>query len=116
MSHCRHLMVTPILQRATCDNMDTPGQSVTSSSSYSNFLEVKAGMLEVRRFPGIGFSSCAAPTFSHVQGISTGGYKLGFRNAPEWRMHTGMIPGMSMKMREAEVQSLCSLEVHRMRE
>ena len=48
---------------------------VTSSSGYSNSSEIKVGNLEVWRFPGIGFSSCAAPTFSCVQGISSGGYK-----------------------------------------
>ena len=58
--------------------------TVTSSSGYLNSSEVKAGNSEVQRFPGIGFSSCAAPTFSHVQGISSGGYKLGFWNGPEW--------------------------------
>ena len=46
---------------------------VTSSSSYSKSLEIKAGNSEVRRVPGNGFSSCAAPTFSRVQGISNGG-------------------------------------------
>ena len=56
---------------------------VTSSSSYSNSLEVKTGSLEVRRFPGIGFSLCAVPTFSHVQGISYRGYESSFWNAPE---------------------------------
>ena len=47
--------------------------TVMSSSGYSSSLEVKAGNSEVWRFPGIGFSSCAAPTFSRVQGISNGG-------------------------------------------
>ena len=56
--------------------------TVTSSSSYSNSLEIKVRNLEVWRFPGNGFSSCAAPTFSHVQGISYGGYESSFRNAP----------------------------------
>ena len=84
---------------------------VTSSSSYSNSLEAKAGMLEVWRFPGIGFSLCAVPTFSHIQGISNGGYQSGFWNAPEWRTYTGTIPSMSTKMRETEVQSLYSSEV-----
>ena len=46
---------------------------VTSSSSYSKSLEIKAGNSEVRRVPGNGFSSCTAPTFSRVQGISNGG-------------------------------------------
>ena len=70
----------------------------------------------MQRFPGIGFSSCAAPTFSRVQGISNGGYKSSFRNASEQRMHTGMIPSTSAKGREAEVQSLYSSEVHGMHE
>ena len=70
----------------------------------------------MRRFPGIGFSLCAAPTFSNVQGISNGGYELGFQNAPEWRMCTGMIPSMNMKSKEMEVQSLNSSEVCGMRE
>ena len=46
---------------------------VMSSSGYSSSLEVKAGSSEVRRFAGIGFSSCAAPTFSRIQGILNGG-------------------------------------------
>ena len=46
---------------------------VTSSSSYSKSPEIKARSSEVRRVPGNGFSSCAAPTFSRVQGISDGG-------------------------------------------
>ena len=65
----------------------------------------KARSLEVWRFPGIGFSLCAVPTFSHIQGISNGGYKLSFQNAPEWRKCTGTIPTMSVKARETEVQS-----------
>ena len=77
---------------------------VTSSSSYLSSLEVKAGSSEVQRFPGIGFSSCTAPTFSHVQGISNGGYELSFQNAPEWRMCTGTIPSTGAKTREAEFQ------------
>ena len=60
------------------------GWSVTSSSGSSNSSEIKVGKLEVRRFPGIGFSSCAAPTFSRIQGISYRGYESSFRNAPEW--------------------------------
>ena len=84
---------------------------VASSSSYSNSSEVKARMSGVQRFPGIGFSSCAAPTLSRIQGILNRGYKLSFQNVPEQRMYTGMIPSMSVKMREAEVQSLYSLEV-----
>ena len=71
-------------------------------------------MLEEQRFPGIGFSSCTAPTFSCIQGISNGGYKLSFRNALEWRMHTGMILSMSAKSRESEVQSSYSSEVRGM--
>ena len=46
--------------------------------------KVKARSSEVRRFPGIGFSSCTAPTFSHVQGILSGGYESGFQNVLEW--------------------------------
>ena len=57
---------------------------VMSSSSYSNSSEVKAGNSEVRRFPGIGFSSCAVPTFSHIQGISYRGFELSFQDALEW--------------------------------
>ena len=86
------------------------------SSSYSNSSEVKAGMSEVRRLPRIGFSSCAVPTFSRVQGILNRGYKSSFWNVPEWRMHTRTIPSTSMKMREAEVQSSYSSEVCGMRE
>ena len=73
-------------------------------------------MLEVWRFPGIGFSSCTAPTFSCVQGISNRGYELSFQNALEWRMCTEMILSTSAKSRETEVQSLYSLEVRGMRE
>ena len=87
---------------------------VTSSSSYLNSSEVKAGMLEVWRFPGIGFSLCTVPTFSHVQGISNGGYESSFRNVLEWRMCTGMITSTSVKLRETEVQSLYGLEVRGM--
>ena len=47
--------------------------TVTSSSSYLKSSEIKAGNSEVRRVPGNGFSSCAVPTFSRVQGISNGG-------------------------------------------
>ena len=57
-----------------CEGLDSE-YTVTSSSSYLNSLEVKAGNLEVWRFPGIGFSSCAAPTFSRVQGILYGGHE-----------------------------------------
>ena len=46
---------------------------VMSSSSYSKSPEIKAKNLEVQRVPGNGFSSCAAPTFSRIQGISNGG-------------------------------------------
>ena len=65
----------------------------------------KARSLEVQRFPGIGFSSCAAPTFSHVQGISNGGYESGFWNALEWRKCTRSILSTSAKVRVMEVQS-----------
>ena len=47
--------------------------TVTSSSSYLKSSEIKARNSEVRRVPGNGFSSCAAPTFSRIQGISNGG-------------------------------------------
>ena len=87
---------------------------ITSSSGYSKSSEVKAGMSEVQRFPGIGFSSCAAPTFSRVQGILNGGHESSFWNAPKWRMCTGTNPSMSTKMREAEVWSSYSSEVCRM--
>ena len=73
-------------------------------------------MSEVWRFPGNGFSLCAVPTFSRVQGISNGGYESGFWNMPEQRMCTGTIPSTSVKMREVEVQSLYSSEVRGMRE
>ena len=85
-----------------------------SSSGYSNSSEVKARMSEVLRFPGIGFSSCTVPTFSCIQGILNGGYELSFWNALEQRMHTGIIPSTSTKMREVEVQSFYSSEVCRM--
>ena len=71
--------------------------TVTSSSSYSNSLEVKAGMSEVQRFPGIGASLCAAPTFSRVQGISNRGYELSFWNVLEQRMCTRMILSTSAR-------------------
>ena len=71
-------------------------------------------MSEVQRFPGNGFSSCAAPTFSCIQGISNGGYESSFQNAPEWRMYTRTILSTSAKMREAEVQSSYSLEMRGM--
>ena len=77
-----------------------------SSSSYFSSLEVKAGSSEVQRYPGIGFSSCAAPTFSHIQGISNRGYELSFWNAPEQRKCTGMILSMSVKVRVMEILSL----------
>ena len=73
-------------------------------------------MSEVRRFPGIGFSSCAAPTFSCGQAILNGGYESSFWNALEWRLCTRTILSMSAKSRETEVQSLYSSEVHRMHE
>ena len=34
--------------------------------------------MEVWWLPGIGFSSCAAPTFDCIQGISDRGYELSF--------------------------------------
>ena len=86
------------------------GHSVTSSASYLIFGSWKAARgkyrsTEVWKVPGIGFSSCTAPTFNHVQGISNGGYKLSFRRVPEWKKHTGMILSMSARVREMEVQS-----------
>ena len=77
--------------------------TVTSSSSYSNSSEVKAGSSEVQRFPGIGFSSCAAPTFSRVQGISNRGMNE-FPECAGMEMCTGMIPSTNTKTREAEVR------------
>ena len=65
-----------------CEGLDSE-YTVTSSSIYSNSLEVKARSVEVRRFPGIGFSSCAAPTFGCIQGISNGGHESSFWNVPE---------------------------------
>ena len=65
----------------------------------------KARSLAVWRFPGIGFSLCAAPTFSCGQGSSNGGYESSFHNVPEWRKYTRTIPSMSVKAREMEVQS-----------
>ena len=76
-----------------------------SSASYSSSSEVKVGSSEVRRFSGIGFSLCTAPTFSHIQGISNGGYKLSFQNTLEWRKCTGTIPSTSAKVRVMEVQN-----------
>ena len=58
----------------------------------------------MQRFPEIGFSSCTAPTFNHMQVISNGGHKLGFQNALEWRKFTRMFPSMSMKVGGTEVQ------------
>ena len=84
--------------------------TVTSSSSYSSSSEVKSGSSEVRRVPGNGFSSCTAPTFSRVQGISNGGRKRVSRMRRNG-MCTGTIPSMSTKMREAEIQSTYSSEV-----
>ena len=65
--------------------------TVTSSSSYSSSSEVKAGNSEVRRVPGNGFSSCAAPTFSRVQGISNGG-RNGFPECVGTEICTGTVP------------------------
>ena len=61
--------------------------------------------MEVLRFPEIGFSLCAAPTFNCIQGILNGGYESSFWNVPEWRKHTRMILSTSTKVREMEVQS-----------
>ena len=49
-----------------------------SNTSYLTLEGWNAEGLEVQGFPGIGFSLCAAATFNHIQGISDGGYKLGF--------------------------------------
>ena len=75
----------------------------------------KVESTEVWRFPGIGFSLCAVPTFNCIQGISDGGYKLGFWKVLEWRKCTGMIPSTSMRVSEMEVQTLQSesTEVYR---
>ena len=99
-----------LLQREGLDSEYT----VTSSSGYSNSSEVKARMSEVWRLPGNGFSLCTAPTFCHVHGISNGGYKLSFRNAPERKLHTGTIPSMNKKTRDVEVRSSYSSEVRGM--
>ena len=87
--------------------------TVMSSSSYSNSSEVKARSLEVWRFPGIGFSSCAAPTFSRIQGISNGGYELSFWNAPEWKKCTRTILSTSAKTRVTEVYGMCEMHWNR---
>ena len=87
--------------------------TVTSSSSYSKSSEIKAGSSEVRGFPGIGFSSCTAPTFGRVQGISNGGTNR-VSGMCQNGMCTGTIPSMSTKTREAEVRSTYSLEVRGM--
>ena len=55
--------------------------------------------MEVWRFPGIGFSLCTVPTFSHVQGILDGGHELSFWKVPEQRK-TRMIPSTSTKVSE----------------
>ena len=89
--------------------------TVTSSSSYSNSSEIKAGSSEVWRFPGIGFSSCTAPTFGRVQGISNRG--MDRVSGMRWNgMCTGTIPSTSTKTREVEIRSTYSSEVRRMRE
>ena len=74
---------------------------VTSSSSYSISSEVKAGSSEVRRFPGIGFSSCAVPTFSHVQGILNGGHESSFQNVPE---RSSVLERFQVQVRRGEKQ------------
>ena len=83
---------------------------VTSSSSYLHSLEVKAGSSEVQRFPGTGFSSCAAPTFSCVQGISNGG-RNGFPECVRTEICTATIPNTRVRMRGMEVRSSCGSEV-----
>ena len=61
------------MQYRNYEELHTTWHTVTSSSSYSKSPEIKARSSEVRRVPGNGFSSCAAPTFSRIQGISNGG-------------------------------------------
>ena len=90
-------------------------RTVTSSSSYSSSLEVKAGNSEVWRVPGNGFSSCAAPTFSCIQGISNRGTNE-FPECTRMEMCTGMTPSTNMKMREVEIRSTYSSEVRGMHE
>ena len=102
-----------------CEGLDSE-YTVTSSSSYSSSLEVKVRSLEMRRVPGIDFSSCTAPTFSHIQGISNRGYELSFQNVPEWRKCTRTIPSTSMKARVIKVQSsevcrMCGMDWNRNR-
>ena len=72
---------------------------VMSSASYSIFRSWK---LEVGRFPGIGFSLCAVPTFNRVQGILNRGFESSFQNVLEWRECTGMILSTSVGEREME--------------
>ena len=87
----------------------TEVQSVTSSASYLPLAESEG--LEVQRVPGIGFSSCAMPTFNCVQGILDGGYELSFWKVPEWRKHTRRVPSTSQRVSEMEVQSKKCAEV-----
>ena len=87
---------------------------VMSSSSYSSSSEVKAGNSEVWRVPGNGFSSCAAPTFSHVQGISNRGQN-GFPDCVGTEICTRTIPNTRVRARGTEVRSSCGSEVRRMR-
>ena len=81
-------------------------------SSYLSSSEVKAGSSEMWRFPGIGFSSCAVPTFSRLQGISNGGYESSFRNVPEQRKCARTNLSTSAK---AGVMEVLSLEFRGMR-
>ena len=94
--------------------LPVPLTPVTSSSSYSSSSEVKARNSEVWRVPGNGFSSCAAPTFSRIQGISNGG-RNGFPECVGTELCTRTIPNTRVKMRGTEVRSSCGSEVHRMR-
>ena len=87
--------------------------TVMSSSSYSSSSEIKAGNSEVRRVPGNGFSSCAAPTFSRVQGISNGG-RNGFPECVRMEICTGTILNTRVSMGGTEVRSSCGSEVRRM--
>ena len=92
----------------------TMPRRVTSSSSYSSSSEVKARNSEVQRVPGNGFSSCAVPTFSRVQGISNGGQN-GFPERVRTEICTGTIPNTRVRTRGTEVWSSCGSEVCRMR-
>ena len=78
-------------------------------ANYTSSSEVKARNSEVRRVPGNGFSSCAAPTFSRIQGISYGGWN-GFPECVGMEICTGTSPNTIEKRRGTEVQSSRDLE------